>query len=146
MKILPAKGKTSQKRKNEKLFGASKLRRIKTSWKEKATKERVIKFVGKPSEESKFILSLREKKTSPKTLELQKAKTAKFTVELIHDCIAEGTYSNPERQEMKREQLHEKKPKRKARWERSLIVPKPPTYKMKKGKLKIVKRKKRLDF
>ena len=146
MKILPAKGKTSQKRKNEKLFGASKLRRIKTSWKEKVTKERVIKFVGKPSEESKFILSLREKKTSPKTLELQKAKTAKFTVELIHDCIAEGTYSNPERQEMKREQLHEKKPKRKARWERSLIVPKPPTYKMKKGKLKIVKRKKRLDF
>ena len=146
MKILPAKGKTSQKRKNEKLFGASKLRRIKTSWKEKATKERVIKFVGKPSEESKFILCLRKKKTSPKTLELQKSKTAKFTVELIHDCIAEGTYSNPERQEMKREQLHEKKPKRKARWERSLIVPKPPTYKMKKGKLKIVKRKKRLDF
>ena len=148
MKILPAKGKTSQKRKNEKLFGASKLRRIKTSWKEKATKERVIKFVGKPSEESKFILSLREKKTSPKTLELQKAKTAKFTVELIHDCIAEGTYSNPERQEMKREQLHEKKPKRKARWERSLIVPTPPTYKKKKGKLKILKLKKnkRLDF
>ena len=146
MKILPAKGKTSQKRKNEKLFGASKLRRIKTSWKEKATKERVIKFVGKPSEESKFILSLREKKTSPKTLELQKAKTAKFTVELVHDCIAEGTYSNLERQEMKRERLHEMKPKRKARWEQSLIVPKPPTYKMKKGKLKIVKRKKRLDI
>ena len=141
MKILPAKGKTSQKRKNEKLFGASKLRRIKTSWKEKAIKERVIKVVGKLSKESKFILSLKEKKTSPKTLELQKAKTAKVTVELIHDCIAEGTYSNPERQEMKREQLHEKKPKRKARWERSLIVPKPPTYKMKKGKLKIVKRK-----
>ena len=139
MKILPAKGKTSQKRKNEKLFGAPKLRRIKTSWKEKATKERVIKFVGKPSEESKFILSLREKKTSPKTLELQKAKTAKFTVELVHDCIAEGTYSNLERQEMKRERLHEMKPKRKARWEQSLIVPKPPTYKMKKGKLKIVK-------
>tara|TARA_B110000196_G_C20637743_1_gene427056 strand:+ start:109 stop:549 length:441 start_codon:yes stop_codon:yes gene_type:complete len=146
MKILPAKGKTSKKRKNEKLFGASKLRRIKTSWKEKATKERVIKFVGKPSEESKFILSLREKKTSPKTLELQKAKTAKFTVELVHDCIAEGTYSNLERQEMKRERLHEMKPKRKARWEQSLIVPKPPTYKMKKGKLKIVKRKKRLDI
>ena len=146
MKILPAKGKTSQKRKNEKLFGASKLRRIKTSWKEKATKERVIKFVGKPSEESKFILSLREKKTSPKTLELQKAKTAKFTVELVHDCIAEGTYSNLERQEMKRERLHEMKPKRKARWEQSLVIPTPPTYKMKKGKLKIVKRKKRLDI
>ena len=140
MKILPAKGKTSKKRKTEKLFGASKLRRIKTSWKEKAIKERVIKFVGKPSEESKFILSLREKKTSPKTLELQNAKTAKATIELIHDSIAEGTYSNPERQEMKREQLHEKKPKRKARWELSLIVPTPPTYKMKKGKLKLIKK------
>lgn len=120
MKILPAQGKTSKKRKNEKLFGASKLRRIKTSWKEKAIKENEIKFVGKLSEESKFILSLREKKTSPKTLKLQKAKIAKFTVELVHDCIAEGTYSNPEKQKMKREQLHEKKPKRKARWERSL--------------------------
>ena len=146
MKILPAQGKTSKKRKNEKLFGASKLRRIKTSWKEKAIKENEIKFIGKLSEPSEFILSLKKKKTSSKTLELQNAKTAKVTVELIHDCIAEGTYSNPERQEMKREQLHEKKPKRKARWERSLIVPKPPTYKMKKGKLKIVKRKKRLDF
>ena len=140
MKILPAKGKTSKKRKNEKLFGASKLRRIKTSWKEKAIKERVIKVVGKLSKPSEFILSLRKKKTSPKTLELQKAKTAKFTVELVHDCIAEGTYLNLERQEMKRERLHEMKPKRKARWEQSLIVPKPPTYKMKKGKLKILKK------
>ena len=146
MKFPSNKNKIKNKKTLQKMFGAPKKRKKKTSWKEKAIKERVIKFVGKPSEESKFILSLREKKTSPKTLELQKAKTAKFTVELIHDCIAEGTYSNPERQEMKREQLHEKKPKRKARWERSLIVPKPPTYKMKKGKLKIVKRKKRLDI
>ena len=97
MKILPAKGKTSQKRKNEKLFGASKLRRIKTSWKEKATKERVIKFVGKPSEESKFILSLREKKTSPKTLEIQKAKTAKSEAFLFWDS-AKGTYIKSEQQ------------------------------------------------
>ena len=140
MKILPAKGKTSQKRKNEKLFGASKLRRIKTSWKEKAIKENEIKFIGKLSEESKFILSLREKKTSPKTLEIQKAKTAKLTVKLVHDCIADGTYSNPERQEMKRKRLHEMKPKRKARWELSLVVPTPPTYKMKKGKLKLIKK------
>jgi hypothetical protein len=88
-------------------------------------KERVIKVIGKLPEESKFIISLREKKTSPKTLELQDAKTAKFTIELVHDCIAEGTYSNPERQKMKREQLHEKKPKRKARWERSLVVSTP---------------------
>jgi hypothetical protein len=141
MKFPSNKNKIKNKRTLQKMFGASKLRRIKASWKEKATKERVIKFVGKPSEESKFILSLREKKTSPKTLELQDAKTAKSTVQLIHDCIADGTYSNPERQEMKRERLHEMKPKRKARWEQSLIVPKPPTYKMKKGKLKIVKRK-----
>ena len=89
---------------------------------------------------------LHTKKTSPKTLELQKAKTAKVTVELIHDCITEGTYSNPERQEMKREQLHERKPKRKARWEQSLIVPTPPIYKKKKGKLKILKKNKRLDI
>ena len=86
----------------------------------KVIKERVIKFVGKLSEESEFILSLKEKKTSPKTLKIQKAKTARFTAQLVHDCIAEGTYSNPERQKMKRERLHEMKPKRKARWERSL--------------------------
>ena len=141
MKILPAKGKTSQKRKNEKLFGAPKLRRIKTSWKEKAIKERVIKVVGKPSEVSKFILSLREKKTSSKTLELQKAKTAKFTVELVHDSIAEGTYSNPERQEMKRERVHELKPKRKARWEQSLVVSTPPKSKRRtKGGVNVKRR------
>ena len=86
----------------------------------KVIKERVIKFVGKISEESEFILSLKKKKTSPKTLKIQKAKTATFTAQLVHDCIAEGTYSNPERQKMKRERLHEMKPKRKARWERSL--------------------------
>ena len=141
MKFPSIKNKIKNKKTLQKMFGAPKKRKKKTSWKEKATKERVIKFVGKPSEESKFILSLREKKTSPKTLELQKAKTAKFTVELVHDCIAEGTYSNLERQEMKRERLHEMKPKRKARWEQSLVIPTPPTYKMKKGKLKIVKRK-----
>ena len=129
MKILPAKGKTSTIRKNENLFGASKLRRIKTSWKEKAIKITEIKFIGKLSEKSKSILSPQKKKTSPKTLELQKAKTAKSTVQLIHDSIAEDTYSNPERQEMKRERLHEMKPKRKARWERSLVVSTPPKSK-----------------
>jgi hypothetical protein len=92
-------------------------------------KERVIKVIGKLPEESKFIISLREKKTSSKTLELQDAKTANSTVQLIHDCIADGTYSNPERQEMKRERLHEMKPKRKARWERSLVVSTPPKSK-----------------
>ena len=65
MKILPAKGKTSKQRKRIKLFGAPKKRRLKNSWKEKTIKENEIKFIGKLSEESKFILSLREKKTSP---------------------------------------------------------------------------------
>ena len=146
MNIFPKKGKTSKKRKNEKLFGASKKRKSENSWKKIVTKKTVTKVIGKLSEKSKSILSPQKKKTSPKTLKLQEAKTAKFTVELVHDCIAEGTYSNPERQKMKREQLHEKKPKRKSRWEQSLVVPTPPTYKMKKGKLKILKKNKRLDF
>ena len=72
MRILPVTGKTSKRRKLEKIFGLSKKRRIKNSYKVKVVKERVIKFVGKMSEPSKFILSLREKKTSPNTLKLQK--------------------------------------------------------------------------
>ena len=72
MRILPVTGKTSKRRKLEKMFGLSKKRRIKNSYKVKVVKERVIKFVGKMSEPSKFILSLREKKTSPNTLKLQK--------------------------------------------------------------------------
>ena len=74
MRILPVTGKTSKRRKLEKMFGLSKKRRIKNSYKVKVVKERVIKFVGKMSEPSKFILSLREKKTSPNTLKLQKRK------------------------------------------------------------------------
>ena len=120
MNIFPKKGKTSKKRKNEKLFGASKKRKSENSWKKIVTKKTVTKVIGKLSEKSKSILSPQKKKTSPKTLEFQKAKTATFTAQLVHDCIAEGTYSNPEKQEMKRERLHEMKPKRKARWERSL--------------------------
>ena len=72
MRILPVTGRTSKRRKLEKMFGLSKKRRIKNSYKVKVVKERVIKFVGKMSEPSKFILSLREKKTSPNTLKLQK--------------------------------------------------------------------------
>ena len=72
MRKLPVTGKTSKRRKLEKMFGLSKKRRIKNSYKVKVVKERVIKFVGKMSEPSKFILSLREKKTSPNTLKLQK--------------------------------------------------------------------------
>ena len=103
------------------MFGAPKKRKKKTSWKEKAIKERVIKFVGTLSEKSKSILSPQKKKTSPKTLELQKAKTAKVTVELVHDSIAEGTYSNPERQEMKRERMFKKKPNRENIWKTNLM-------------------------
>ena len=129
MKFPSNKNKIKNKKTLQKMFGASKLRRIKTSWKEKAIKKTEIKFIGKLSEKSKSILSPQKKKTSPKTLELQDAKTAKSTVQLIHDSIAEDTYSNPERQEMKRERLHEMKPKRKARWERSLVVSTPPKSK-----------------
>ena len=72
MSHLQAKGKTSKRRKLEKMFGLSKKRRIKNSYKKKVVEERVIKFVGKMSEPSKWILSLREKKTSLNTLKLQK--------------------------------------------------------------------------
>ena len=72
MRILPVTGKTSKRRKLEKMFGLSKKRRIKNSYKKKVVEEREIKFVGKMSKPSEFILSLREKKTSPNTLKLQK--------------------------------------------------------------------------
>ena len=72
MRHLQAKGKTSKRRKLEKMFGLSKKRRIKNSYKKKVVEEREIKFVGKMSKPSEFILSLREKKTSPNTLKLQK--------------------------------------------------------------------------
>jgi len=60
-------------------------------------KEREIKVIGKLPEESKFILSLRKKKTSPKTLEVQKAKTAKSEPVLFWDS-ANGTYVKSEQQ------------------------------------------------
>ena len=114
------KNKIKNKKTLQKMFGAPKKRKLK-KYPKKVTKERVIKFVGKPSEESEFILSLREKKTSPKTLEIQEAKTAKVTVELVHDSIAEGTYSNPERQEMKRERMFKKKPNRENIWKTNIM-------------------------
>ena len=121
MKFPSNKNKIKNKKTLQKMFGAPKKRKKKTSWKEKATKERVIKFVGTLSEKSKSILSPQKKKTSPKTLEIQKAKTAKVTVELVHDCIAEGTYSNPERQEMKRDRLFKKKPNRENIWKTNIM-------------------------
>ena len=95
MNILPTKGKTSKYRKRIKLFGVSKKRRLKNSWKEKVTKEREIKFVGKISKPSEFILSLRNKKTSPNTLEIQQARTAQCQVELLWDS-SNGTYVKSE--------------------------------------------------
>ena len=75
------------------------------------------------------IAELYKKKTSPKTLEIQGAKTATSTAHLAHDCTTEGAYSNPKRREMQRERLYGKslryprgmKPKRKVRYERSLV-------------------------
>ena len=95
MNILPTKGKTSKYRKRIKLFGVSKKRRIKNSWKEKEIKERKIKFVGKISKPSEFILSLRNKRTSPNTLEIQQAKTAQCQVELLWDSL-NGPYVKSE--------------------------------------------------
>ena len=121
MNIFPKKGKTSTIRKNEKLFGASKKRKSENSWKKIVTKKTVTKVIGKLSEKSKSILSPQKKKTSPKTLKIQKAKTAKFTVELVHDSIADGTYSNPERQEMKRDRMFKKKPNRENIWKTNFM-------------------------
>ena len=61
----------------------------------KVIKERVIKFVGKISEESEFILSLKKKKTSPKTLKIQKAKTAQCKATLFWDSL-NGPYVKSE--------------------------------------------------
>ena len=85
------KNKIKNKKTLQKMFGAPKKRKLK-KYPKKVTKERVIKFIGTLSEKSKSILSPQKKKTSPKTLELQTAKTAKFTVEVVHDSIADGTY------------------------------------------------------
>ena len=57
----------------------------------KVIKERVIKFVGKLSEESEFILSLKKKRTSPKTLKIQEAKTAQCKAVLLWDS-SNGPY------------------------------------------------------
>ena len=95
MNILPTKGKTSKYRKRIKLFGVSKKRRLKNSWKEKVIKERKIKFVGKISKPSEFILSLRERKTSPNTLKIQQAKTAKCEPVLLWDS-SNGPYIKSE--------------------------------------------------
>ena len=95
MNILPTKGKTSKYRKRIKLFGVSKKRRLKNSWKEKVIKKREIKFVGKISKPSEFILSLRNKKTSPNTLEIQQARTAQCQVELLWDS-SNGSYVKSE--------------------------------------------------
>ena len=63
----------------------------------KVIKEREIKFVGKISEPSEFILSLKKKRTSPKTLKIQKAKTAQCQAVLLWDS-SKGPYIKSEQQ------------------------------------------------
>ena len=72
----------------------SRKRKLK-KYPKKIIKEREIKFVGKLPEESKFILSLKEKKTSPKTLKIQKAKTAQCQAVLFWDS-SKGPYIKSE--------------------------------------------------
>ena len=57
----------------------------------KVIKEREIKFVGKISEPSEFILSLKKKRTSPNTLKIQQAKTAQCEAVLLWDS-SNGPY------------------------------------------------------
>ena len=61
----------------------------------KVIKERVIKFVGKLSEKSKSILSPQKKRTSPKTLKIQEAKTAQCKAVLFWDS-SNGPYVKSE--------------------------------------------------
>ena len=70
-------------------------------------------------------------RTSPKTIQIQDSKTARSKANWhwisVSDADGEGkgTY-DVGRREMKRERLHELKPKLKARYEKSLIVSAPP--------------------
>ena len=91
MKIFPKKGKTSKQRKRIKLFGAPKKRRLKNSWKKRAIKEIVTKVIGKLSKPSEFILSLKKKRTSPKTLKIQETKTSQCQEVLLWDS-SNGPY------------------------------------------------------
>ena len=61
----------------------------------KVIKEREIKFVGKLSKESEFILSLKKKRTSPNTLKIQEAKTAQCKATLFWDS-SNGPYVKSE--------------------------------------------------
>ena len=72
----------------------SRKRKLK-KYPKKIIKEREIKFVGKLPEESKFILSLKKKKTSPKTLKIQEAKTAQCQTVLLWDS-SNGPYVKSE--------------------------------------------------
>jgi len=72
-----------------------------------------------------------KKRTSPKTIQIQDSKTAHSKAEWLHISTSEedgegrGTY-DVGRREMKRERLHEMKPKLKVRYEKSLITSAPP--------------------
>ena len=94
------------------------------------TEENTIIVDGRTSPKTIY-----KKRTSPKTIQIQASKTVRSKAEWLwistsdEDGEGKGTYDVGQR-EMKRERLHELKPKRKARYEKSLIVRTPP-----KGKL-----------
>ena len=82
-------------------------------------------------DDKNIITELYTKKTSPKTIQIQDSKTSRSKAEWLHISISEvdgegkGTY-DVGRREMKRERLHEMKPKLKVRYEKSLIASAPP--------------------
>ena len=72
-----------------------------------------------------------KKRTSPKTLQIQASKTVRSKADWLWistsdvDGEGKGTYDVGQR-EMKRERLHEMKPKLKVRYQKSLITSAPP--------------------
>ena len=86
------------------------------------TEENTIIVDGRTSPKTIY-----KKRTSPKTIQIQDSKTSRSKAEWLHISISEvdgegqGTYDVGQRA-MKRERLHELKPKLKARYEKSLIV------------------------
>ena len=72
-----------------------------------------------------------KKRTSPKTLQIQASKTVRSKADWLwistseEDGEGQGTYDVGQR-EMKRERLHEMKPKLKVRYQKSLITSAPP--------------------
>ena len=80
---------------------------------------------------SNIMIEETQKRTSPKTIQIQDSKTARSKADWLWistsdvDGEGKGTYDVGQR-EMKRERLHEMKPKLKVRYEKSLIASAPP--------------------